>query len=367
MNILYISKLSGNMFAGPNNSVPAQIQAQSKIDNVFWYNLNNVKKDEWTKLKCYNLKDYPTGRLADIPKPFNKPDIVIVEEFYCFPFEKIIKDIQINRIPYIIIPRSELTQQAQEKKKIKKVFGNYIYFNRMVKKSLAIQYLSEEERRESEKQWKKQSIVIPNGTVIKKNKKQRFNKRKIEAVYIGRYEKYQKGLDLLFEAIIRQQELLRMHGFTLNMYGVDQEETISYLKNTIKAEQLEDLISVNNAVFAQEKEAVLLNSDVFIMTSRFEGMPMGMIEALSYGLPCVATVGTNMADEINNAKAGWTAKNTVESIEEALKTMVLEKEKFREKSSKAIEVANKYSWENIAKKSHETFERLLRISEKNHI
>ena len=88
-----------------------------------------------------------------------------------------------------------------------------------------------------------------------------------------------------------------------------------------------------------------------------------MIEALSYGLPCVATVGTNMADEINNAKAGWTAKNTVESIEEALKTMILEKEKFREKSSQAIEVANKYSWENIAKKSHETFERLLRISE----
>ena len=40
MNVLYISKLTGNLFAGPNNSVPAQIKAQSKIDNVFWYNLN---------------------------------------------------------------------------------------------------------------------------------------------------------------------------------------------------------------------------------------------------------------------------------------------------------------------------------------
>ena len=37
MNVLYISKLTGNLFAGPNNSVPAQIKAQSKIDNVFWY------------------------------------------------------------------------------------------------------------------------------------------------------------------------------------------------------------------------------------------------------------------------------------------------------------------------------------------
>ena len=32
MNILYISKLSGNMWAGPNNSVPAQIMAQTKFD-----------------------------------------------------------------------------------------------------------------------------------------------------------------------------------------------------------------------------------------------------------------------------------------------------------------------------------------------
>ena len=30
MNVLYISNLTGNLFAGPNNSVPAQIKAQSK-------------------------------------------------------------------------------------------------------------------------------------------------------------------------------------------------------------------------------------------------------------------------------------------------------------------------------------------------
>ncbi len=50
MNVLYISNLTGNLFAGPNNSVPAQIKAQSKRDNVFWYNINDIKGKNGKKL-----------------------------------------------------------------------------------------------------------------------------------------------------------------------------------------------------------------------------------------------------------------------------------------------------------------------------
>ena len=126
MNVLYISNLTGNLFAGPNNSVPAQIKAQSKRDNVFWYNINDIKREEWKEINCYNLKDYPSGRLKDLPKPFNKPDIAVIEEFYCFPFCKIIKDINENNIPYIIIPRSELTKKAQKRKRVKKFIGHIL-------------------------------------------------------------------------------------------------------------------------------------------------------------------------------------------------------------------------------------------------
>lgn len=66
MNILYISKLSGNMWAGPNNSVPAQIMAQTKFDNVFWYNVNYVTKKEWEESRVFhNLKEYPSKKIAD--------------------------------------------------------------------------------------------------------------------------------------------------------------------------------------------------------------------------------------------------------------------------------------------------------------
>ena len=56
MNILYLSHLSGASYAGPTYSVPKQIEAQSKIDNVFWYNATTQGKREWKELQYYHDK-----------------------------------------------------------------------------------------------------------------------------------------------------------------------------------------------------------------------------------------------------------------------------------------------------------------------
>lgn len=361
MNVLYISNLTGNLFAGPNNSVPAQIKAQSEIDHVFWYNLNSVRRDEWSKngLDCKNLRDYPTGRLKDLPFPFCKPDLAIVEEFYCYPFCKLIHDIQSNGIPYIIIPRSEFTKQAQQKKLLKKKIGNLFYFRHMAHKAAAIQYLSQQEYIESGEKWNQRSLIIPNGTVAKAEVKKTFTKDAIQAVYIGRYEQYQKGLDILMNALAMVQSLLRENGFRLNMYGVNQEGALDAMTQQIAQYGIDDLVRLHDAVYGNEKERVLLQSDVFVMTSRFEGMPMGMIEALSYGLPCVATVGTNLSGEIAKHDAGWTAENTVESVSDALRTMVKEYCDVKRKSYNALSLATEYSWDEIAKRSHKEYLKIV--------
>lgn len=50
---------------------------------------------------------------------------------------------------------------------------------------------------------------------------------------------------------------------------------------------------------------------------------MGLIEALSYGLPSVVTRGSNMLKEIKEADAGWVAEIDAISIAQALKKMVI--------------------------------------------
>ena len=359
MNILYLSNLTGNLFAGPNNSVPAQIRAQSKIDNVFWYNINNMKRDEWKALNCFNLKDYPTGRLKDLPTPFNKPDIIVIEEFYCFPFCKLIKEAVKNKIPYIIIPRSELTKNAQRKKYIKKFLGNVVYFKKMAQKATAIQFLSLQEKLDTGEKWNKKYMIIPNGIEISNNKKDGFSKNEIKATYIGRYELYQKGLDILIDAIANTQDILRQNNFILNMYGVDQEGTIKIIGKKIIEYGISDLVKINSAVFGEEKKKIILESDVFVLTSRFEGMPMGLIEALSYGIPCLVTKGTNMSEDINSYNAGWTSDNTIENLKDAIKKMLKDKEKFEIIGDNAKKLSLKYSWKQIAEKTHNEFEKII--------
>lgn len=356
MNILYISKLSGNLWAGPNNSVPAQIRAQSAIDNVFWYNLNEVRRDEWLEngLHCYNLTDYPTGRLNDLPVPFNRPDIAIVEECYCYPFCKMIDDLHYAKIPYVIIPRSTLTKQAQSHKRFKKMIGNILYFNRMIRRATAIQYLTEEERAESVGRWKKANYVISNGISMVNKPHGEFSKEGIRATYVGRVEIYQKGLDLLVDAIGVLQTELREAGFVLSLYGPNRDGAYEALQEQAKERGVTDLVTFNDSIFGEEKQNLLLNSDLFVMTSRFEGHPMGLIEALACGVPCVATLGTNIIDKIDEYKAGWTAENDLKSIIAALSKMLAERD-FATKSQNARQLAELYSWDKIADASHEKY------------
>lgn len=48
---------------------------------------------------------------------------------------------------------------------------------------------------------------------------------------------------------------------------------------------LGDMVKVSNPISGQEKVDVLLKSDVFIQTSRYEGIPMGILRALFYVIP----------------------------------------------------------------------------------
>lgn len=359
MNILYLSKLSGNPWAGPTYSVPEQIYAQSFFDNVFWLNLNHNKIDAWCKEENF-FHNLGSGfsDIAKLPAPFNKPDLAVVEQMYAYPFSKVIMELQHKEIPYIIVPRGELCESSQKKKKFKKFVGNFIWFNKMIDRALAIEYLSENEYISSKKWVNKKHIIIPNGIHLPDQSEHLFSSDKIRATFIGRIDVYHKGIDLLLNAVSQIQELLRTSNFCLKLYGPAKNDDETFINDFIKEKSIQDIVFLNKGVYEREKRNVLENTDLFVLTSRMEGLPMAVLEALSYGIPCLVTKGTNMAEEIKSENAGWIAETDVESIKEAFLDLLLCPD-FTKKSNCAYKLAKKYSWSSIAALTHDQYERLM--------
>ncbi len=358
MKLLYISNLTGNLYAGPNHSVPAQIAAQSKYDEVLWINLNdNEITNDKAKL-LHKASDVKGIIPDDLPEPFNKPDLVIFEEFYCYPFNKIIYRIIKNKIPYVIIPRSQMTHQAKQVRKIKKKIADLLFFNRFVKNAAAIHYLTETEKKDSSA-YKTNALVIPNGIDMPTDVGADNKKEHLIISYVGRLNVYQKGIDVLFDACgIIREDLIR-NNVKICFYGPDQERALEQMNEWCTSRKLDGIIEINGAVFNEQKADVLRNSDAFIMTSRFEGMPMGLIEALSYGLPCIVTPGTNLMDEIVTSGAGIGCELSAQAVAKAIKNMVLKRDELTEMSQKAKELAERYSWDGIAAKTHRIYRDLI--------
>ncbi|MGO1469478.1 MAG: glycosyltransferase [Tissierella sp.] len=360
MNIVYVTRLSKNKWAGPNTSVPKQIEAQSKIDNVFWYNVNDFIIGKTAgDIVCHCTDEYPSLKITDLPRPFNKPDLVIFESLYFKPFLKVASSCRKNGIPYIIIPRSSLTDAGQKSKAIKKIIGNTLFFNRFIKNAIGIQYLTEKEYRDSGDKWNRNNFVIPNGIDLKSITKSTFNSEKLEGIFIGRLDIYQKGLDLFLEACGKIRNDLARNHCHFTIFGPEINGSKSKLKEIIKDYDLQDIVVVKDAIFDDEKAEKLLESDFFILTSRFEGHPMGLIEALSYGLPSLITSGANMSEEIIRSDAGWTADISVDSIQRALKELLLDKYNLHKKSQNALKLSEHYNWNKLAEVSYENYKELL--------
>ena len=356
MKILYISHLNTNIASGLNWSVPASVSAQSKIDEVLWVNMTDVVMPHWKQVDAYhNVTEYggKLNTLDSLPDPFKRPDIVVFEGFYNMEDVRIARMLRKQKIPYMVIPRGSLTNEALHNHAwLKKWFAHKLFFDSFVKQAIAIQYLTRKEADDSINRFHTPYFIIPNGFNIPKERKCEFSKEGVRAVFIGRLDIFHKGLDLLFDAVSEIKDKLITLNFHLDIYGPYRDD-YEKIRNIIKERNISSIVSLCGGVDGEAKKDALLNSDLFVMTSRFEGHPMGLIEALAYGLPCFVTPGSNMLEEIKSFDAGWTCGLSVESIKEILEKAVREKHNYEKKGKNAQMLAQQYNWSDIAFRFHQ--------------
>jgi glycosyltransferase involved in cell wall biosynthesis len=161
-------------------------------------------------------------------------------------------------------------------------------------------------------------------------------------VAVGRLTR-QKGFDLLIPAFA---EVVRTHpDWTLRICGGGAER--GRLERQIAQHQLHNHVLLLGPVGHVEEQ--LARSSVFVMSSRFEGLPMALIEAMSKGLPVVSfDCPTGPADVIEPGRSGLLVPDgDIHELARGMLTLIEDEALRRELGRGAIARAADFSMEAI--------------------
>lgn len=356
MTILHIAHVGESRLAGVNVAVPAIVQSQEGAACVGFLNLTNAAVPEVASQLTYTKG----MRLGSLPDPFCKPDLIVFHEIYRPAFLALSRQARDQGIPYVIVPHGSLTDSAQRVKAYKKVPANFLLFNRFIRGAEAIQCLSQRELEQT--RFRAQKFIGTNGTRLGPVKTG-FSRTGLRFSYIGRLDLHIKGLDLLVQALGRERDFLLSHDCHVDLYGPDVGNTVAELEK-YRHDGLEELLSIHGPVSGAEKETVLSGTDCYIQTSRSEGMSMGILEAMGWGIPCLVTEGTGMAGLVREHRAGWGCDISKDAIGDALHQVVLERDSIPERAANARTlVQERFTWERAAAETIGHYARIISRSQ----
>lgn len=162
------------------------------------------------------------------------------------------------------------------------------------------------------------------------------------AIAIGRLED-QKGFDLLIES---WKKVYDIHpNWKLDIFGEGSKKDV--LQKMISENCLDQVITLKGITRNVQQE--LLTSDFYVMSSRYEGLPMVLLESIANGLPIVSfDCPTGPAEIVENNDCGVLALNgNINDLSEKIIYMIESVDIRKEMSAVAIEKSKKYSIELI--------------------
>jgi len=272
-----------------------------------------------------------------------------------------------HHLPYIIRPCGMLDPaDLQKKKRLKQIYATLLERPNLAG-AAAIHFTSKEEAKISErfglgstgKTPVPRDLVIPLGVTGGLLPKRLRESQVPIILFMSRIEP-KKGLDLLIPAL---ESILgsgiEFH-FILAGSNPQDADYETQIKLQIQNSSLAKYTTITGFVSGDLKVELLTKADLFVLPSYYENFGIAVAEAMAAGVPVAISDRIHIAEDIQQAEAGWVGPLEVGAIANSIKSALLNPQERQRRGLNGQEYARKhYNWEDIAQQTIDAYQEIL--------
>lgn len=199
------------------------------------------------------------------------------------------------------------------------------------------------------KNTKVKVVLIPN--MLEFTLHQRSSLSFNNIINVGRMHKV-KRITLLLE-------VLKLLPENINLILVGDGKERKRIEQRVKELNLENRVRFTGFLSPEEVNEEYLKSDLFVMTSKSEGLPMVLLEAMNFGLPCIAFRTTSgIPDIIKNNYNGYIIDDDdIKEMANKIKKLISNKNDLKLMGKNAEKTSIRFSKDRIIKEWQKLIEK----------
>jgi glycosyltransferase involved in cell wall biosynthesis len=203
-----------------------------------------------------------------------------------------------------------------------------------------------------------QVVVLPNPVRLPAEVPDRTGRQQpVQFLHLGRLGDRKGGYDLV-NAFAGLPESLRNRA-RLVMAGDGDVEGVRKL-----AAPLGDRVVVHSWIERAERDRLLVQSDVFALPSRAEGVPMALLEAMANGLPSITTPVGGIPDVFRDGQEGLlVTPGNIDQIRAAMTHMIVNDDARLAAGRSARERARQFDVHMYARRLADIYQRIAPVAE----
>jgi glycosyltransferase involved in cell wall biosynthesis len=264
-------------------------------------------------------------------------------------------------LPYVFSPHSAYERVSLTRGRVRKAAYRMLFERTMLRRASLVTALTSAELDDVKAFGAPGPFaIIPNGVTssppeadrasVRQNLGVRGDRRVV--VFVGRLDVWRKGLDRLIAGVAEAPE------WHLAVIGPDHRGGLARLRDMVRNHHIVDRVSLCGPLLGRRLQDTLAAADLFALMSRWEGLPMALLEALSHGTPAVVSPEVDRCVGVGAAGAGWSASS--ESLGGTLRSLTsMEDLQWADYSRAAKQLSRRYDWEAVADQYESAYERVL--------